>query len=128
MDQSTRDGITWTLGTFITAITIIAMATRYILFPWLREHLVTPVEHVRHQVTENHHRSETPTIPDRLEDLAAGLEEAVEAHATQSKDIAALSRVLDEHLRWSDRWVDVTDRELQLVKDQLARYRTENPE
>lgn len=122
MDSSTRDSITWALGTFLTACTIVALAVRFILLPWLRDHLVQPVQETHRQVSENGHVDRaTPTIPDRLEDLSAKVEEATEAHAVQARDMAALTRVMDEHLRWSDRWVDVVDRELRLMKDQLHR-------
>lgn len=120
MDQDTRDAITWTLGTFITLCTIVALGVKFILLPWLRDHLVAPVAETHRQVSENGHRHRAqPTIPDRLEDLAAKVDTATEAHEAQSRDMQAFRLVLDEHLRWSDRWVDVVDRELELLKRQL---------
>lgn len=124
MDSSDRDVITWTLGTFLTACTIVALGVRFVLLPWLRDHLVLPVQETHRQVSENGHVDRTtPTIPDRLEDLSAKVDDATEAHAVQTRDMAALTRVMDEHLRWSDRWVDVVDRELELLKTQLRRKR-----
>jgi hypothetical protein len=120
MDQGTRDAITWTLGTFITLCTIVALGVKFVLFPWLRDHLVGPLQETHRQVSENGHRHRAqPTIPDRLEDLASKVDSATEAHEAQSRDLAAFRLVLDEHLRWSDRWVDVVDRELELLKRQL---------
>lgn len=119
MDADTRDAITWTLGTFLTLCTIVALGVRFVLLPWLRDHLVLPVQETHRQVSENGHvdRS-TPTIPDRLEDLSAKVDEAQEAHTVQSRDLRAVTAVLDEHLRWADRWVDLVDRELDMLKEQ----------
>lgn len=129
MDQSSRDAVTFTLGTFVTVCTIIALGVKFILLPWLRDHLVQPVQRVHHEVTANNHKSATPTIPDRLEDLSTKVDEATQAHELQSRDMKAFRLVLDEHLRWSDRWVDVVDRELQLLKEELAhKKRTETEE
>lgn len=79
----------------LTAVTLlggmVAAATRYMLLPWLREHLVKPVEHVKKQVTENHHENETPTLPDRIDDVAQQVFDA-------SLQVAALARMFDGHL------------------------------
>jgi len=117
MNQDARDAITWTLGTATTLVVLIAMAVKFILLPWLRDHLVAPVNRVHRQVAENGHAHEPhPTIPDRLEDLSEKVDEATSAHAEQARDMKALARVLDEHLRWSDRWVDVVNQEIDLLK------------
>lgn len=117
MDQPARDAITWTLGTFLTVCMIVALATRYILLPWLRDHLVGPVRETHRQVAENGHANEAhPTIPDRLEDLAVKVDEATKAHTAQARDMAAVTRVVDQHLLWSDRWVDVVNRELEQLR------------
>jgi hypothetical protein len=127
MPSETRDLITWSLGTLVSLSVLIGLATKYVLLPWLRDHLVAPVRETHRQVAENGHANEEhPTIPDRLEDLGAKVDLATQAHADQARDLQAVTRVVDEHLRWSDRWVDLVDRELQLVKDQLRHKRTEN--
>lgn len=119
MDASTRETITWTLATILSLSAVLGLAVRFILLPWLRDHLVLPVQETHRQVSENGHVDRTtPTLPDRLEDLSAKVDEAQESHVVQSRDLTALTRVLDEHLRWSDRWVDVVDREIaQLRRD-----------
>lgn len=122
MDSSTRDAIQWACGTFLTVCAIVGLGVKFVLLPWLRDHLVQPVRQVHRQVAENGHANEKhPTIPDRLEDLAEKVDEATDAHKVQARDMSALTRVLDEHLRWSDRWVDVVDRELELLKEQLPK-------
>lgn len=103
MTAETRDQITFTLGTFITLSTIIALGVKFILLPWLREHLVGPMAETQRQVTENSHANETPTVPDLIHDLAT--------------DVKALTHVMDQHLTWSDRWSNLQEREL----DQLRR-------
>lgn len=118
MNQDTRDLITWTLGTLVSLMILVAAATKFVLLPWLKDHLVQPVQDTHHQVTANSHSSAVLTIPDRLEDLADKVDEATAAHDMQARDLKALANVLDQHLRWSDRWVDVVDRELDLLKRQ----------
>lgn len=61
--------ITWTLGTIIALSTVLGLAVRLILLPYLREHLVKPMRQVEKQVTENHHSNPKPTILDRLDDI-----------------------------------------------------------
>lgn len=124
MDATTRETITWTLATILSLCAVLGLAVRFVLLPWLKDHLVLPVAETHRQVSENGHVDRTtPTIPDRLEDLSAKVDDATEAHAVQTRDLAALNRVLDEHLKWADRMTDVMDRELELVKDQLRRKR-----
>lgn len=129
MDASTRETITWTLATILSLSAVLGLAVRFILLPWLRDHLVLPVQETHRQVSENGHVDRTtPTIPDRLEDLSAKVDEAQESHVVQSRDLTALTRVLDEHLRWSDRWVDVVDRELEQLKRDTHTHRERNGE
>lgn len=92
MDADTRDGITWVLGTLTTLILLGGFVVRFVLLPWLRDHLTEPVDEVRRQVTENHHKHTPPTLPDRIESL--------------SSDVNALSRVLEGHLESGDRWLE----------------------
>jgi hypothetical protein len=79
----------------LTAVTLtvglVGLSVRYALLPWLREHLVIPVNQVKKQVTENHHSNETPTIPDRIDDVAQQVYDA-------SLQIVALARMFDGHL------------------------------
>lgn len=104
MDQQARDATTFLLGTFITLCVIVGLAVRYVLVPYLREHLIAPVQETHKQVTENHHQSPaSPTLPDRIEDLAT--------------DVRALTRVMDEHLRWSDRWTGLFERRLEVIEN-----------
>lgn len=129
MDPSTRDAITWTLSTCTGILVLVSLAVRFVLLPWLRDHLVSPVQETHRQVSENGHRHRAqPTIPDRLEDLAAKVDIATTAHEAQSRDLQAFRLVLDEHLRWSDRWVDVVDRELDLLKRQAHEENGESDE
>lgn len=129
MDASTRETITWTLATILSLSAVLGLAVRFILLPWLRDHLVLPVQETHRQVSENGHVDRTtPTLPDRLEDLSAKVDEAQESHVVQSRDLTALTRVLDEHLRWSDRWVDVVDRELEQLKRDTHTHRERNGE
>ena len=119
MSEHTRDLIQWSLATLTSGLVLIGLATRYVLLPWLRDKLVDPLHETHRQVSENGHANAAPTIPDRLEDLAGQVAEATADHQRQSVDIRALTRVLDEHLRWADRWVSVTEKELDQLKQRI---------
>jgi hypothetical protein len=134
MGPDTRDAITWTLGTLVTASVLLGMGVRFILLPWLRDHLVQPVRETHRQVAENGHtRRDHPTIPDRLEDLSVKVDEATEAHAVQTRDLAAVAvavghqqATLRDHLRLSERWMNIVDRELALLKGEHEEEGTED--
>lgn len=117
MNAQSRDVVTWILGTVLSLCILGGFVTRFIVLPWLKDHLLEPVKDTHHQVSVNAHQSEEPTIPDRIEDLAGQLTTATRDHLAQGRDIRALTRVLDEHLRWSNRWVDQVDDRL----DKLSR-------
>lgn len=113
MNPQTRDVVTWLLGTVLSLCILGGFVVRFVILPWLQAHLVEPVKDTQHQVTENQHQSDTPTLPDRIEDLTDAVHAATRDHVTQGRDIRALTRVLDEHLRWSNRWVDEVDDRLE---------------
>lgn len=73
---------------------LVGAAVKFALLPWLRTHLVEPVQETRHQVTANSHASPVPTVPDRLEDIAGEVRDL----ATEVRVIAA---VFDQHIDWS---------------------------
>lgn len=107
MDEGTRDGITWVLGTLLSLCILGGLLCRFVLLPWLREHLSVPVAEVRRQVTENRHKHTPPTLPDRLERL--------------STDVRTLTGALDGHLDSSDRWLDHFTGALSTLNDRVAR-------
>lgn len=110
MDQQTRDAVTFLLGTFLTLCLIAGMLTRWVLLPYLRDHLIAPVQETHSAVTENHHASAAaPTLPDRLEDVHGVAVEALQA-------VKALARVMDAHMDWSDRWTSLWEREITNLK------------
>lgn len=106
MNAQSQDTVTFLLATLLSLITLAGLITRFVLMPYLRQHLVDPVKATHAQVTENHHASPgEPTLVDRVDDVA--------------RDVRALSRVMDAHMEWSDRTTDLVQREL----DQLRRER-----
>jgi hypothetical protein len=115
MDSQSRDVVTWILGTTLTLCLLGGFVVRFVVFPWIQAHLVEPVKDTNHQVSVNAHQSPEPTIPDRIDDLSAQVTAATLDHVSQGRDIRALTRVLDEHLRWSNRWVDEVDDRLNQI-------------
>ncbi|KHL18543.1 hypothetical protein CLV56_3999 [Mumia flava] len=87
--------ITWSLGTLLTLCTIAGLATKFILVPYLREHLVKPVELVKKQVTENHHSNTRPTVLDRIDDVQ-------QAVVTLGNRLEDDRNALQRHLDWSN--------------------------
>jgi len=91
------DSVTLLVGV-LTAITLclglLGLAVRFILLPYVREHLVEPVRSVEKQVTENHHANPHPTLPDRLSELST-------QNMDLSLQISALAHMFDGHLDWS---------------------------
>jgi hypothetical protein len=76
-----------------SVIVFVGLAVRFVLVPYLRDHLVQPVQEVKRQVTENSHANAEPTLPDLIDDVRG--------------EVRALSRVLEGHMSSSDRWLDV---------------------
>lgn len=94
MSPESRDTVTFVLGTLTTLVILAGLATRYVLVPYLRDHLIQPIQETHKQVTENHHANrEQPTVLDRIADVQT--------------DINTLTRVLDGHMRTSDQWLDL---------------------
>lgn len=69
----------------LTAATLLVglagISVRFVLLPWLREHLVEPVAATQHQVTENGQRSDVPTVPDLLHGLSRQVQSMDQAFA-----------------------------------------------
>lgn len=110
MDQQTRDAVTFLLGTFLSVLVIMGLAVRYVLIPYLRDHLIAKVDETHKQVTENHHAStDQPTVLDRISDVD-------QAVGGVKIDVKALAHVMDEHMAWSDRWTALWEREIENLK------------
>ena len=108
MTSETRDTIQWSLATLLAGLMLLGLAIRYVLVPYLRDHLVNPVKEVQKQVTENHHASpEQPTVLDRIEDV--------------HQEVKALAHVMDTHMEWSEREHAVVSRKLKALRRQAQR-------
>ncbi len=114
MDSQSRDVVTWILGTVISMSILLGLAVRYVLMPYLREHLIRPVAETRKQVSDNGMKNDPPTLPDMVHDV--------------KRDVGALSRVMDEHMNWSERWTDLIEREVEWLRSQINHHHPENGE
>jgi hypothetical protein len=112
VSPETRDLVTWVLGTIVTGLVVVGFAVRYVLVPYLRDHLVRPVEDVRKQVSENSHTNTPATLPDRIEDVHA--------------EISALARVLEGHLESSDRWLDALFKRIERLENRVGHHLREH--
>lgn len=93
------DVIAAALSAVLLAFTLAGLAVRYVLLPYLREHLIAPVKETNKQVTENHHSNPNPTVLDRIDDVSHQV-------AENTTETRALARMFDGHLDWSQREVD----------------------
>lgn len=77
---------------------LVGLAVRYVLLPYLKEHLIEPVKETNKQVTVNTHASDSPTVLDRIDDV--------------SQQIRVLARMFDGHLSWSQAEVKRIDKKI----------------
>ena|SRR4249919_1690441 len=109
MNPALRDAA----STAVAVCVLIGLLVRYVLVPYLMEHVVTPVREVHEQVTENQHASPSaPTLPDRLEDLHS--------------EVRALAHVMDVHMDWSETEQHVMERKLKALRKQIRRHHPTN--
>lgn len=123
--------ITWTLGTVIALSTLVGLAVRFVLMPYLREHLVKPMRQVEKQVTENHHSNPKPTILDRLDDIEKALLHTQAEQARHREDERArldrgdarmerieesIGHVSEGFLSWRERHEQGTDDALDRIR------------
>ena len=95
------------LSALTLACGLVSLAVRYILLPYLKEHLVTPVKQVEKQVTENHHSNAEPTVLDRIDDV--------------QQEVRALARMFDGHMKWSEGWVERVEADVEETKKRQRR-------
>jgi hypothetical protein len=100
--KETLDLILASLGITIALCTLAGFATRFVLVPWLREHLVTPLKETKHQVTINGHVSREPTLLDKIDSLQNAVDD------TQA-DLRTAAKMFDGHIErsageWGRMW------------------------
>lgn len=94
--------------------TLIGLAVRYALMPYLDLHLVQPLretreaaQEARKQVTENHHSNPRPTVLDRIDDVAQQVAANTRLTADNTAAVDTLARMFDGHLEQAQ---DTTER------------------
>lgn len=102
MGPETRDAITWVLATTLAVCAVVGMLVRWVLLPYLREHLVEPMKTVKKQVTENHHSNHEPTVLDHIDDVGQQIESLRGDLQEMQKDYVALAGAMGKHLNWSE--------------------------
>ncbi|HET6915753.1 MAG TPA: hypothetical protein VFH56_06640 [Acidimicrobiales bacterium] len=76
MNESAVSIVAACVGTVVGLITLLGVAVKWVLVPYLERELLRPVKETHHQVTVNHHSSDEPTILDRLDDVQQEVREA----------------------------------------------------
>lgn len=95
-------------GASLSICGLAGLAVRYVLVPYLREHVVVPVQETHRQVTQNRHESNVPTVVDRIDDLREQIDHlgstivATQAVANAAaRSSSAAHRRVDDHLTWA---------------------------
>lgn len=90
------------IGITLGLCTLAGLAVRFVLMPWLREHLVTPVKETNHQVTVNGHVSRDPTLLDKVDHLQREI-------GRYREDMQVAARMFEGHIdrsagEWGRLW------------------------
>lgn len=119
------DVIAAALSAVLLGLTLLGLAVRYVLMPYLQTHLIKPmkvgaelVEETHKQVTVNHHSSERPTVLDRIDDVANQV-------AENTRETRALGRMFDGHLEQALEAENRVQREVDRIWRALDRKRDE---
>lgn len=112
MDANTRDSVTFLFGTIISLSIVLGLAVKFVLMPYLREHLFGPVQDTHHQVTENTGQSPQPTVLDAIHDV--------------QRDVRALSMVMDSHMQWSERYTAATEKRFRRIRQLIRQHHPED--
>lgn len=96
-------------GALVSMCVLLGLLVRFVLVPYLRDSLVTPVQETHRQVTQNRHANVEPTVLDRIDDVHDAVKRlgdtvaAVQAVANAAaRSSAGAHRRLDQHTAWAD--------------------------
>ena len=106
--------ITWALGTTISLCTIAGLAVKFVLLPYVKEHIVAPVRQTEKQVSENHHSNEEPTVLDKIADVSDKVEGI-------RQEVQVVARIHEGHLNWSDKWTRRIEADLETIKKRTTK-------
>lgn len=117
------DVIAAALSAVLLGLTILGLAVRYVLMPYLSTHLIAPiqagaqmVEETHKQVTVNHHSSPEPTVLDRIDDVSNQV-------AENTRETRAMARMFDGHLERAQEAEDRFQGEVDRIWAQLRSQR-----
>ena len=80
-------------------LSLIGLAVRFVLVPYLKEHLIKPVKSVEQQVTVNKHVTRPPTMLDKID--------------TVQREVASMARMFEGHMQWSEQWVRAIEEQIE---------------
>ena len=104
MTADWRELVTWIISTTLALAAIAGLLVRWVLMPYLREHLLRPMQRVEHQVSVNNHTSDVPTMLDKIDDLHGEVRELRAEQRRTRSDLSDLSRQVGDHLLRSESW------------------------
>lgn len=104
MNAQSQDTVTFLLSTLTGVLILAGLAVRFVLLPWLKDHLVDPVQRTHEEVSGDG----DGTLSEKVGDLQS--------------DVHVLTRLLDTHVEWSSGEHDRLDRALEeLMKQRRGR-------
>lgn len=122
MSHEAREIITWIIATAIGLSTLIGIAVRFALLPYLRDHLVQPLRQVEKQVSENAHANDAPTVLDRIDDVQQAVDETQRAVDETRIDVKIMRDAFKGHTDWSQEWVSTIEGEISSLKKDRRRW------
>lgn len=101
------------LGVIIGTCTVIGLAAKFILLPWLEKNLVKPVKETNTQVSVNNNVSDPATMLDTVHNIEKKLEKMEDViHQLALSDVTigsstnVIQKMWDHHLEWSENEVN----------------------
>lgn len=111
--NETLESIGRMLGVVIGTCTVIGIAAKLILLPWLEKNLVKPVKETNTQVSVNNNVSDPATMLDTVHNIEKKLEKIEDvvhqlalSDVTIGSDTGVIKRMWDHHLEWSENEVN----------------------
>lgn len=132
--EELRDLIWWTSGTILSIITITSMAVKWILLPYLKEHLVRPIAAVRDDqmvlrdnVQNSHSKPLRDDLDEKFERVEWWLRDLTTKVDSQGAENRAMGLMFDGHLQWSDAHSRDTERAIDDLRDEIRRHLDDGP-
>lgn len=115
----------------IGVLTLLGLAVRWVLLPYIRDQLVRPIRQINAQVTPEDGSSDA-TIVNRLEEVVREVRDIREENRGEVREtraeVIALSHMFDGHLEWSQAQVDLLAEQIRHARETAERAERQSNE